>query len=386
MRWAILAGAAGAILLAACGQRAAVAAAQPTFAKGLPTDPGYFPIGVWLQAPHNAARFRELGINLYIGLWQGPTQAHLSELEAAGMPVICSQNEVGLAYQGDIIVGWMHGDEPDNAQAVYDEQGNRTGWGPCVPPQEIVDDYHRLKARDATRPILLNLGQGVANDEWHGRGAGAQLSDYETYVLGADLVSFDVYPVAGIGKPDGEEYLWYVAKGVERLRGWAPATTPVWAVLECTHISSPRKATPEQVRSMAWMAICRGATGLLYFVHQFEPNFIEAALLVDDEMCAGITALNGEITALAPVINAPTVPDGVTVESEAPIAALVKQHDGATYLLTVSLRNEATEATFRLPGGDGTVEVLGEQRTLPLAGGVYRDSYEPYAVHHYRIR
>ncbi len=34
------------------------------------------------------------------------------------MSVICEQNEVGLSdASNDIIIGWMHGDEPDNAQS-----------------------------------------------------------------------------------------------------------------------------------------------------------------------------------------------------------------------------------------------------------------------------
>lgn len=48
---------------------------------GTPVDEHFFPIAVWLQAPRNAARFKAAGINLYIGLWNGPTDAQLSELE-----------------------------------------------------------------------------------------------------------------------------------------------------------------------------------------------------------------------------------------------------------------------------------------------------------------
>ena len=112
------------------------------------------------------------------------------------MPVICQQNAVGLAHRGDpTIIGWMHGDEPDNAQPL---PAPATGYGPCIPPAQIVADYARLRAADPTRPILLNLGQGVANDSWIGRGSGAKLTDYETYVKGGDLISFDVYPVAAL--------------------------------------------------------------------------------------------------------------------------------------------------------------------------------------------
>lgn len=75
-----------------------------------------FPIAVWLQDPQNAGRYRQAGINLYVGLWQGPTEAQLNALKSAHMPVICAQNAVGLAHKTDpTIAGWMQQDEPDDA-------------------------------------------------------------------------------------------------------------------------------------------------------------------------------------------------------------------------------------------------------------------------------
>ncbi|NUQ01852.1 MAG: hypothetical protein HUU35_18555, partial [Armatimonadetes bacterium] len=253
---------------------------------------------------------------------------------------------------------------------------------------EVVADYQRLKERDPSRPVLLNLGQGVANDQWRGRGSGARQDDYLTYVQGADIVSFDVYPVAGIGKPDGENYLWYVARGVERLRRWTSNRKPIWAVIETTRISSQRRATPAQVRSEAWMALISGASGLLYFAHEFKPKFNEWRLLDDPEMLAGVTALNREILGLAPVLNSPTV-EGLAMESspaEVPVAAMVKQHDGHLWLFAVGLRNAATQATFRLPQPHrGAAEVLGENRRLTVTDGCFSDSFGPYEVHLYRL-
>jgi hypothetical protein len=35
------------------------------------------------------------------------------------MKVICQQNAVGLRQREDpTVIGWMHGDEPDNAQSL----------------------------------------------------------------------------------------------------------------------------------------------------------------------------------------------------------------------------------------------------------------------------
>jgi hypothetical protein len=60
------------------------------------------------------------------------------------------------------IVGWMHGDEPDNAQSL----GSGKGYGPPIPPATIVEGYDKIRKADPDRPVLLNLGQGVARDGW----------------------------------------------------------------------------------------------------------------------------------------------------------------------------------------------------------------------------
>ena len=182
------------------------------FPNGLPTAPSFFPIGVWLQSPHNAARYRDLGINLYVGLYRGPTTAQLEALEAAGMKVICQQNEVGLAWRGKAIVGWMHGDEPDNAQ------GRRfDGYAPPIEPWRVVAEYERMHRADPTRPVLLNLGQGAAWDGWWGRGERCNHpEDYPEYLKGCDLASFDIYPVTHT-HADVRGKLEFVGRGVLRL-------------------------------------------------------------------------------------------------------------------------------------------------------------------------
>lgn len=347
------------------------------------------PIAVWLQSPGNAAAYRELGITLYVGLWQGPTDAQLDALKRAGMPVVCAQNAVGLARRNDpIIAGWMHGDEPDNAQPVVDPAtGKTTGYGPFVPPEKIVDDYRRLKDADPGRPVLLNLGQGVANDDWVGRGPGATLSDYETYVHGADVVSFDVYPVAGVGRPDR---LWMVAQGVERLVRWAGSRRPVWSCIECTGIESGRRPTPAQVRSEVWMALIHGARGLIWFVHAFAPRFDESALLSDPEMRAAVRAINARVRELTPVLEAPAVDALVSVrgsEPGVPIALTARRHGGALFVLAVGMRHGRTRATFRVRGlpRRAVAQVLDEDRAVPVEDGVLVDDFGPFDARLYRI-
>ena len=356
--------------------------------KGPSHDEGFFPIAVWLQNPSKAGQYRAAGFNTYIGLWRGPTEKQLAELKKDGMKVICHQNEVGLGHIDDpTIIGWMHGDEPDNAQSL----GQGKGYGPPIPPKKIIDDYTKIRAADPTRPVLLNLGQGVAWDGWHGRGVRTNHpEDYPEYVKGCDIASFDIYPVAH-SREQVAGKLWYVARGVERLVKWTGGNKIVWNCIECTRIQNPtNKATPHQVRCEVWMSIIHGSMGLIYFVHEWRPRFNESALLSDPQMLSAVTAINHQIIRLAPVLNSPSVVDGVTISSgnaKVPLAVMMKKYKGRTYLFAVGMRNGGTTAAFTVRGlkGANTVDVLDENRTILSKDGAFKDGFEPWDVHLYRI-
>jgi hypothetical protein len=359
------------------------------WSHGLPADANYFPIAVWLQSTGNAAKYKAAGINLYIGLWNGPTEEQLAALKEAGMPVICEQNKVGLKHKDDpTIVAWMHGDEPDNAQSL----GAGKGYGPPIEPNKIIADYQRIREADPTRPVMLNLGQGVAWDGWIGRGVRTNHpEDYKEYVKGGDIVSFDIYPVVHDRK-DVTGKLWLVPFGVDRLREWSGGKKVVWNCIECTRISNDtRKATPQQVKAEVWMSLIHGSMGLIYFVHEWKPKFNEHALLDDPEMLPAVTALNRQIKDLAPALNSPTVKEAASVSSsspDVPIDLMVKKHGGATYVFVVAMRDGQTQATFQVQGlaGKAKVEVLGENRTVEAADGKFQDSFRAWDVHLYVIR
>lgn len=359
----------------------------------------YFPIAVWLQHPRNAAKYKALGINLYVGLWRGPTEEQITELRKHQMPVICDQNRFALEHLDEkLIVGWMHGDEPDNAQPL----GRGKGYGPPIPPEKIVADYQRIRSKDPTRPVLLNLGQGVAWDGWYGRGVRTNHpEDYPEYIKGCDIVSFDIYPAVH-DRPAVAGKLWYVARGVERLRRWSEGKKVVWNCIECTRISNTKvKPTPEQVKAEVWMALVHGSQGLIYFCHQFQPQFIEAGLLADAEMAQAVAAINRQIHDLAPVLNSPAVPHGVTVTCQAektdaerarmlqtgPVAAVLKRHGNSMYVLAVRMENSPAKAQFEVRGlqGAATAEALGENRRIATHDGRFADDFAPYGVHVYRI-
>jgi hypothetical protein len=299
--------------------------------------------------------------------------------------VICAQTPFALAQKHNpVIAAWMHGDEPDNAQSL----GAGKGYGPPILPEVIITDYERLRAADDTRPVFLNLGQGVAWDNYIGRGVRRNHpEDYPEYIKGGDIISFDIYPVVH-DSPEIRGKLEFVPRGVERLVHWSDGKKMVWNCIECTHISNPpAKATPAQVRSEVWMSLIHGSRGLVYFVHQFKPDFREAALLADSEMLAAVTAINAQIKELAPVLNSPTLTNQVTVKSDAdlPIATMFKEHNGQRYLFAAAMRNAPGQATFQFSSNVRRVEVLGESRQVEAHRRKFTDRFEGYAVHLYRF-
>jgi hypothetical protein len=356
------------------------------WAYGPSSDPSFFPIAVWLQQPANVDAYKSIGINVYVGLWAGPTEAQLGALLAGQMPAICTQNSVGLtSISNAVVTAWMHQDEPDNAQALADG----SGWGPPIPASAIVADYKSMRIADPTRPVYLNLGQGVAWDGWYGRGDRTDHpEDYAEYVKGADILSFDIYPMNS-GDSTSEQ-AWLVAYGIDRLRQWSNYQKPVWCWLECTQIYSTvgHCPSPAEVKAQAWMAIIHGARGIGYFAHTLNP-FVETGLLADSEMSSAVSAINAQISSLAALLNTPSVSNGVTVATDntaVPVDAMLKRDHGYTYVFSVAMRRGSANATFSLRGftGSAVVEVVGEDRQISAANGVFLDAFGPYSVHLYR--
>jgi hypothetical protein len=355
--------------------------------RNILNDSSIFPIAVWLQNPKNAARFKAAGVNLYVGLYRGPTAEQLATLAKSEMPVICGQTARSLAFKDNpLIVAWMHDDEPDNAQALPD----RKGWGPPVLPSVIQEDYKKMLAADPTRPVFLNLGQGVAWDNWIGRGVRRNKpEDYPEYVKGGDIVSFDIYPAVH-GDKEVAGKLEFVAKGVERLRDWAGPNRKVWNCIEAARISNVDiKPSADQIRSEVWMSIIHGSQGIVYFVHQFKPTFSEASLLEDPALLAGVTSLNAQVQELAPVINSATVGSKVTTsENKLKVATLLKEYRGTNYLFTVGMEDRAAEVSFQFPEllKIANVELIGEARSVRVESGEFRDHFKSYEVHLYRFK
>ena len=354
------------------------------FAKwphGPPSDATFFPLMVWMQNPQNATRFQEVGVNLFNGLWEGPTDEQLSGLTAAHMPAVCDQSGVWRSHVTDrAIQGWLQVDQPDDAQMQSDGT-----YAPCIDPSVMEDRYSAMTGSDPTRPVFMNLGRGIVDGEWVGRGACKGQNDmYPVYTRAADVLTLVTYPI-NAGLP-----IETIAQGVDNLRGYAADEKAVMAAIEASDIDGVGTPTPAQMKAEVWMALIHGVSGIEYFCHRIDPEVNETACLDDETTRTAMRDIDEQVTALAPVLNSRSLVRAVTVTSNTStgVDTMAKRDATSTYVFAVSMGGATTTAHFELSQfeGSATAEVLGEQRSVDVVDGQFTDSFSGYAVHLYRVR
>ena len=355
------------------------------FAKTVLDDPSFFPVSVWLQPAGPAAAYKAMGVNVYVGgvdSYPRPKDREfLDAIHKQGMYAICPYKKQYVddrLFEHPAFIGWMFGDEPDNVNAATGQVG-RT-------PEALLADLARIRHDDPAHRVYLNLGCGVANERFVGRGATDE--QYADYPKACDIISYDVYPCNSI-QPDGPNRLHLVAKGVSRLRKWAGPDKPVWCWIEANkiHKGEGRAPTPDEVKTQIWMALVHGANGYGFFCHSWAGERASVSAIAPD-MQAALAPINAEVHKLAHVLNSPTLPDAAAVKCSmgSRVDVLVKRHEGATYVFAVNMYRKPEKATITLKGmGDATAEVLFENRSVPVKGGAFTDDFAPYAVRRYKL-
>lgn len=370
-------------------------ALQPQSADAMFADkPSFFPLAVWLQSTTRAAEYKAIGVNMYVGIWEGLNSRNFSDYQDMGIPVMGHVRD-GQEYIYDLpaeekefIYAWTNPlDEPDNPKA--DKDGN---WTVYTSPDDVVEQYENMKAiAHDGKPIFLGLGSGVSDINWVGRGDNTGKWEMypekdNGYCAGGDIIHYDIYPAnSNYGQ------LGWVAKGVDSLVSWNTPGKPVMIAMEATRFNGDnrdsRRPTVKEVRSEIWQAIIHGARGIVYFSHVLAPKFNEAGILADAEMMAALTVINKDITDLASVINSPNL-NFSTVESTSPFRPIdisCKTQGEYHYIFAAEMKSGNTTGYFTLPDAVETVEVVGENRTIDIVDGGFTDQFSDYGVHLYKL-
>ena len=374
------------------------------FPNSLPSDPSYFPIGVWKESltdPSDAPKDRAVLINTYVELTGNSDIAFATNVGSFALTEEPLAGAAGRVLSDEVDM-WARG---GNAEWT----GSWPGTGEICSPANLGCGFTVQKELLKTLPsqtlVYSNYGKGVTF--WEGNeNAATFLNEFQDFVSADNYWFTDPYicgpSEGGAVLANGQEldpgkcrlaanYGWTVS----RLRSLIqPAMSkPVWAFVEVGHPFTQNDAptiTGPEIRAAVWSSLIHGARGIIYFNHSFGGACQTQHILRDacgEEVRPWVTAVNGQITGLAPVLNAPFL-DGALAHGPG-VDSAVKVHGNDLYVFAGSAQAGSQEAEFTLgclPGTAVTATVLDENRTVAISNGTFRDTFEDgNAVHLYRI-
>jgi hypothetical protein len=360
------------------------------FSNPFPADPSYFPIGVWFESVTSQAdvdKDKDTGLNTYVVL---TGNSSMSLLRGNGMKALVQHGEwTSNSSVGSETAGWEIQDEIDmqmSPDAGYAELQRQRGALP----------------KDG-RLVYNNYGKGVMF--WENDTQAAR------YVNGVNLASNDIYWFTDphvCGSSEGGAMFAGGSRSltaaecrrasnygtvVDRMRALTSprGSKPVWAFVEVGHPFTENDAPtikPDEIRAAVWQSLIAGARGVIYFNHSFGGSCTSQHLLRDSCGAANrpmVKSVNQQIKRLAPVLNAPFV-NGL-VSTTAQVRTMAKRQGGQFYVFAGNNENGARSATFDMPCvGDASATVVDENRTIPVTGGRFSDSFaDGNAIHIYRI-
>jgi len=261
---------------------------------------------------------------------------------------------------------------------------------PRATPEETLGSYKAIKAHDPSRPVFMTV-TGYFHPHFKKYADERRERLYPAYIRATDVIGYDIYPIYGWNKP---EWIHLVHDATARLSAMA-GPRPVYAWIETSRggqytgaLEKQTEVTPRHIRAEVWMAITGGATGIGYFTHVWKPAYHQFG--VPDENRKALAAINAQVTRLAPaILGRPWSGHVVATEPDPKVATLLRAHDGHVYVFAVNYVEHKTpvHATFTVHGlaPGAKVEVVDEDRTLRAAAGGFTDTFDPLAVHVYRV-
>ncbi len=373
------------------------------FAKwknGFPASASFLPIGVY-PAQASPSELAAEGINFFTPMrdetagtwcpvWSNPDGNDMSGVDA----------QPGFYAGGSF---YQSSGQPWGQRAAFDVfgdelDGNPSHWFDCLPSSisshnESVGNGAGLSAAafeaaeaashaaDSSRPLYIPTTVTFMDG---GKSYFYTGSQKAAICTGADIFSFDVYPLV---MRDG--HVWDMYDQIQEARGYCRDSRPVMAFTEMDHMDDGSVyPQPAQTAAEVWNAIIGGARGVEYF-DQYS-NIAETGYTGNGHYAAGamydaITTTDAEVTALAPIINAPFAEKYVTASGA--MSVMAKYYDGHFYVFAIPHASGSQKVTFTLAGAPGgTMTVLNENRTVPVSGGKFSDTFaNEDTVHVYEL-
>ena len=255
-------------------------------------------------------------------------------------------NEIKTFMDHPALLGWYISDEPN---------------GRKVSPGQLESIYKAVKELDPWHPVSIVFQ--------------APFLSSLRYSDALDIVMADPYPVPDLP-------VTIAGNVTSQLTTAFSGNKPVWMVPQAFGGGEiwSREPTFQEIRSMTWQSVIKGATGIQYFVRQGPDYFPKSASTWAE--CGRIAT---EIAELTPWILSDEESQPVETNNENIIASS-RMHKGKLMIMAVNKTNEPLAATIRIKGiSNGRASLIFENRSLAVSGGVIRDYLAPFGSQVYMI-
>ncbi len=244
------------------------------------------------------------------------------------------------------LLAWYISDEPN---------------GYKIPPDSLIKLYRIVKDTDPWHPVSMVFM--------------APFLSAKEYAGALDIVMADPYPV-----PDYPISMTGNVAG--QLTGEFAGKRSVWMVLQAFGGGEwwGREPTLQELRSMTWQSIVKGATGIQYFVRQ-GLNYFPKSVAAWNE-CGRMAMEVAEITPWL-LSDEETMP---VESSTGNIIVSSRRHNGQLLVMAVNKINQPLPVTIWIRGmGSSTARVIFENRSLPVSTGKINDNIAPFGSQVYLI-
>jgi len=378
----------------------------------------FFPIGYWGAYVNEQSRIvhdKDLGINT-IWNWYAPVAESPTWIRQAG---VWNMGAAFSSGNGIEQVGTMITDEADmwGGPGWGTWTGKYPGEGSICSPESARCGYTIMDNLEATLPN----GDGKLRYVNYGKGALMWESDAEAKVFynggdtvkkwNQDIASGDLYfytddnigseAVNWFGIPSAEvrraanygEVLMSRQRHLSGLDNGGVPRIPLGVVVELGGQGTNLKISIDanQVEGAVWSTLIHEARFVNYFSHAFAnttQNPGSSDVLNDSayaETQAKVKTINTQVKQLASVLNKQSYQWTFNPN----LSTMLKEKNGSFYIFAMQKRqNTSGTYTFTLPTGiqGSTVEVLYENRFLPITNNTFSDSFATEYTHHiYKI-
>lgn len=370
---------------------------------------------VFLGQMQSAAYYKSLGMNTYMAMEHNPQIFSLASVTNTGMFVMAQSEDWTQAEIGNNpnVVAWFASDECEMGYSDCYVDADRDG---------DIDEYDFLKIQQqyVAKPrgyndgrfVYANFGNGILRTFW-------SVNTMSQHVALMDASSADKYtytsPEVGEiidGVHDAPDWLNGVPVARAYSYGWQVdqmkrfqnpnSLRPIGAFIEFArpYLNEPnaRTITPEQLEGAVWSALIHEARNIAYFMHNNDSNCQQGSSCYAAHE-AKVTAVNAKVKSLAPVLNSQSYYN-LTVSSNGTTFyrysfnngtdTMLKTYGGYAYIFAgIGIQHTLGSKTFTLPAGvtGAVVEVVGENRTLPVMSGTFTDNFPAEYTHHvYKIK